>query len=79
MARGRMLSQSIAEDFEFNAMGCEAKMLFMMAIPHLDRDGLISGHASLLQSKICPLMHDVLPRLQAVINEWESAGSRDCL
>lgn len=74
MARGRMLSQSIAEDFEFNAMSCEAKMLFMMAIPHLDRDGLISGHISILQGKICPLMPDMLSKMQSVTDEWVNAN-----
>jgi hypothetical protein len=69
-----MLSSTIAEDLEFNAMGLEAKMLFMMAIPHLDRDGLISGHSSLLQGKICPLMPELLPRMQEFIGEWECAG-----
>ncbi len=73
MARGRMLNQSISEDFEFNAMSCEAKMLYMMAVPHLDRDGLISGHPAIFQGKVCPLVYDILPRIPSIFNEWISA------
>lgn len=75
MARGRMISQSVAEDIEFNSMGCEARLLFLMTIPHLDRDGLINAHPTIMLGKVAPLvMLDMLPKLSTVIQEWVIAG-----
>jgi hypothetical protein len=69
-----MLSQSIAEDIEFNEMGMEAQLMYMRAIPFLDRDGLVNGHPSILFGKIAPLMPDILPKMKDVIEEWIAAG-----
>lgn len=74
MARGRMLNQKIAEDEDFNAMSIEAQFMFMRAIPFLDRDGLITGHPILLQSKIVPLLPEFAPKMPAIIAEWIDAG-----
>jgi len=43
MARGRFISKSIATDLAVNSMSIEAHLLYVMAIPHLDRDGRILG------------------------------------
>jgi hypothetical protein len=69
-----MLSQSIAEDIEFNEMSMEAQLMYMRSIPFLDRDGLVNGHPSILFGKIAPLMPDMLPRMKAIIDEWIAAG-----
>lgn len=74
MARGRMLSQSIALDLEFNKMSMEAQFLFMRAVPHLDRDGLILGNPVALWAKIAPLMPDLMQKTESCIKEWRKAG-----
>ena len=74
MARGRMLSQSIAEDIEFNEMSMEAQLMYVRAIPFLDRDGLVNGHPSILFGKIAPLLPDILPKMKTIIDEWSASG-----
>lgn len=74
MARGRMINQTIAEDLEFNEMSIEAQLMFVRAIPFLDRDGLINGHPSILFGKIAPLLPTLLPQMPTIINEWLTAG-----
>ena len=74
MARGRMISQSVALDIEFNKMTLEAQLLFMRAIPHLDRDGLIQGHPVALWAKIAPLLPDLMEMMEDCIQEWLNAG-----
>jgi DnaD/phage-associated family protein len=73
MARGRMLSAAIAEDPEFNGMSMEAQLLFLRTIPHLDRDGLINGHPSILHGKVAPLMENLASKMKEVIQEWIAA------
>ena len=48
MARGRLLSTDIASDPDLNRLSPDAERLYLRTIPHLDRDGLISGHPMLL-------------------------------
>lgn len=74
MARGRMLSQKIAEDIDFNGMSIDAQFLFMRTIPFLDRDGLVVGHPGLLWSKIAPLLTQYTSTTASAIEEWISAG-----
>jgi len=76
MARGRMLSVSIADDIDFNNMSMEAQFLFMRTVPHLDRDGLIVGTPLLLLARVAPLMMDKLNAITpAIIDEWIGVGS----
>ena len=51
MARGRMLSIDVAGDPHLNRLSLEAHLLYVQTIPHLDRDGLVSGHPLLLWAK----------------------------
>jgi len=74
MARGRMISTTIAEDVEFNGMGVEAQLMYLRTIPHLDRDGLINGHPFILFGKVAPLMPDLAMQAQAIIDEWVASG-----
>lgn len=74
MARGRMISTTIALDPEFNAMTEEAQLCFLRTVPHLDRDGLIIGQPAALWATIAPLMPSLLPRIPTVIAEWQRAG-----
>lgn len=70
MARGRMLSTTIAGDQRLNSLSVEAEYLFLKTIPHLDRDGLIYGKANLLWAKACPERMELLPRIDALVAEW---------
>lgn len=70
MARGRMLSTTIATDKDLNSLSVTAELLYLKAIPHLDRDGLIVGDSDLLFSKIAPRRPALMRRTEAAIAEW---------
>lgn len=70
MARGRMINITIAEDETFNAMSIDAQFVFMRTLPHLDRDGLITGNTTLLHSKVTPLLPEYGPKMADIIQEW---------
>jgi len=70
MARGRMLSATIAGDHKLNSMSIEAEYLFLKTIPHLDRDGLVYGKPNLLWAKACPERMELFDRIDELVNEW---------
>ena len=70
MANGRFLSSSIAYDSRLNRLSLEAEYIYLKAIPHLDRDGLIQGDPALLFATVCPRRVDMISRIEDVINEW---------
>ena len=74
MARGRMINQKITKDLDFNEMSIDAQFLFMRTIPYLDRDGLVTGHPTLLLSSIAPLLPQFAAKITSVIDEWISTG-----
>jgi hypothetical protein len=74
MARGRFLNTSIAEDIELNGLSLEAHWLYMMTIPHLDRDGLIKADTYVFFGKVCPRRPELIPRVDALIDEWAKCG-----
>lgn len=74
MAERRMLSASIAEDEALNRLSIEAQLLFLMTIPHLDRDGLISGNPRVFFGKVCPLRDELRDQILSLINEWVDQG-----
>lgn len=74
MARGRMLNATIAKDKPLNDLSIEAEYIYLKAIPHLDRDGLINGDPSLLWSDICPRRKELIPRMEELVNELIASG-----
>lgn len=70
MASGRFLSTSIAEDGKLGKLSITAELLYLKTIPHLDRDGMISGRAGLLWGRVCPLREDLIAEMQKAIDEW---------
>jgi hypothetical protein len=74
MAQGRFLSSSVAEDERLNSLSVEAQMMYLMTIPHLDRDGLINGNPSVLRGRVCPLREDFAPKMGKIIEEWVRSG-----
>ena len=74
MARGRMLATTIADDKRFNALPVDAALVYLMAIPQLDRDGLILGEPVLLWGQVCRRRNDLMPHLADIIAAWVSSG-----
>lgn len=69
MAVGRMLNRTVGLDQELNSVSIEAQLLFLMSIPHLDRDGLIIGEALPHLGAVLPLRPDFFPRYEQLIAE----------
>jgi hypothetical protein len=74
MASGRFLSVSIAEDDRLSRLSLEAEYVYLKTIPHLDRDGMISGKPGLLYSKVCPLREELFGKTADLIDEWVEVG-----
>lgn len=70
MARGRMISTSIATDKRLNSLSVHAELLYLKTVPHLDRDGLILGDPLLLWGKVCPRRPELMGEVADIINEW---------
>lgn len=49
-------------------------MMYLMTIPHLDRDGIINGNPRVLRGRVCPLREDIQSKMPAIINEWVETG-----
>lgn len=74
MARGRFISESVATDARLNSLSVEAELVYLMTVPHLDRDGLISGDPDVLWGKVCPKRRLFIDRIAVFIQEWAKAG-----
>lgn len=74
MARGRMIANTVATDKRFNSLTPEAALVYLMAIPHLDRDGLILGDAMPLWGKVCPRRNEFMGHMADIISEWVAMG-----
>lgn len=69
-----MVNASISDDEAFNEMSIDAQFMFMRTLPHLDRDGLITGNTALLWSKVAPLLPNYSTKMATIIQEWISNG-----
>lgn len=76
MAKGRMISRGLAVDYEFNRMPAEAMLLYLLTIPHLDRDGLITGRPASLAALVAPMQRRYAAEeiVLGCIAEWLTAG-----
>ena len=72
MARGRMLNATIATDNRLARLSLEAEYLYLKSIPHLDRDGLILGDATVLWARVCPRRIELMPDIDALVQEWQA-------
>lgn len=70
MARGRMVVTTVAIDKRLNALSLESQLLFLMTVPHLDRDGLIAGDAELLAGRVIPRRTELHERVNDLVQEW---------
>jgi hypothetical protein len=78
MARGRFISESVATDARLNSLSVEAQLVYLMTVPHLDRDGRIEGDPDVLWGKVCPKRRQFLDRMATFIQEWAKAGLVQC-
>lgn len=74
MARGRIISTQVASDDSLNKLSPDAERLYLRTLPHLDRDGLITGHPMLLWAKVAPLRMELMDQTNALIQEWVQQG-----
>jgi DnaD/phage-associated family protein len=74
MARGRMIASTVATDKRFNSLSSDAALIYLMTIPHLDRDGLILGDAMPLWGRVCPRRTEFIPFMDELIAEWAKSG-----
>lgn len=59
MARGRMISKSIAVCGQLKGVSLEADFLFGRIIPHLDRDGRTYADPDVIKATACPLRREL--------------------
>lgn len=74
MARGRMIANTVATDKRLNSLTAEAALVYLMTLPHLDRDGLILGDTMPLWGKVCPRRTEFMGHMADIIAEWVNAG-----
>ena len=74
MARARMLATDASIDPELNSLTLPALTLYLLTIPHLDRDGLIDANPVRLAALAAPLRPDIRDGAGSLINEWVEAG-----
>lgn len=74
MARGRFISESVAKDMRLNSLSVEATLVYLMTVPHLDRDGLIEGDTEVLYGTVCPKRRIFIDRIGEFIQEWVQVG-----
>jgi hypothetical protein len=74
MARGRMIAATVADDKRFNELPVDAALVYLMAIPQLDRDGLILGEPGPLWGMVCRRRNDLVARMEAIIAAWLASG-----
>ena len=74
MARGRFISESVAKDLRLNSLSVEAELVYLMTIPHLDRDGLIEGDTEVVYGTVCPKRRIFIDRIGEFIREWVQVG-----
>ena len=70
-----MLKTSIAKDKRLNDLSIEAEYLYLKAIPHLDRDGLMHGDMHVFCGTVCPRrFQHFAERFETIIKEWQLQG-----
>ena len=70
MARGRMISRDASIDPTLNSISMEAQLLYLLTIPHLDRDGLVDAEPILLWRLAAPRRLELLDQTRKLMQEW---------
>ncbi len=75
MAQGRFLSTTIAVDAQLARLSMLAEMMYLKCIPHLDRDGMITGEPMALLGIVSPMrFSEVHASMPALVDEWVQVG-----
>lgn len=74
MARARMVSTDASIDPELNSVTLASMTLYLLTIPHLDRDGLIDANPVRLAAQAAPLRPELRDGAGLLINEWIEVG-----
>ena len=74
MARARMLAKEASTDPQLNQISEQAQLLYLLSIPHLDRDGLISGNPQVLWGTAAILRIELLGSAPRLVQEWVDIG-----
>lgn len=78
MARGRFIAETVAKDARLNSLSIEAELVYLLTIPHLDRDGMIEGDPDILWGTVCPKRRQFLDTMAVYVQEWANAGLVVC-
>lgn len=82
------MSKTIAQSEQLGRVSLDADYLFGRCIPHLDREGRMTGNPELVRAQVCPLRPELttekvatlLAELAAVeLVIWYEVGARQCL
>lgn len=75
MATGRFLSTTIAVDAQLARLSMMAEMMYLKCIPHLDRDGMITGEPLALLGIVSPMrFSEVHAAMAGLVEEWAEVG-----
>lgn len=75
MPDGRFISKSISTSEQLGEVSLAADFLFGRCIPHLDRDGRMSGNPTLIKATVCPLRPDVTEAMiPGLLDELQAVG-----
>jgi hypothetical protein len=74
MTQGRMVSEEMQKDSRLHSMSMEASLVFMKALPHLDRKDRISGHPVWIAVHVIPSRSHLHDKLPSIIDEWVASG-----
>lgn len=75
MATARMLSTTIAIDAQLARLSERAEWMYLKCIPHLDRDGMITGEPMGLLGIVSPMrFSEVHAAMAGLVEEWVQVG-----
>jgi hypothetical protein len=70
MAKGRVLSKEIAVSRQLWRMGHDHVLLWCLLIPHLDRDGRVSGEPAIVKGQFAPLAHWTVEQTESMLFDF---------
>lgn len=74
MAKGRLMPAELAYDERLARLDLAHMTLFLLMLPHLDRDGLMDGRPLALWAKAAPLRLELREDAARAISAWVDAG-----
>lgn len=74
MARGRLLDKDISYSGRFHRMGERARLVWLMCLPHTDKEGRIPGDPSEIQARCLPMAGFLLSDVEKYVEEILKAG-----